>query len=306
MRFPWFSWLSFFVLIIGLALAVSSFLDPGKEGSRSALNLLLPQKIRPIPLDRPFDFAGEPLKTDQFDIRERLERELLINAYLHANTLLSIKRSERFFPVMERILKEEGMPDDLKYLAVAESALGYGTSSAGARGIWQFMEPTAKFYGLEVNEDVDERLHLEKATRAACRYLKGYRDQFGSWHLAASAYNMGGPRLKKEIAAQRAESFEELNLNSETSRYLFRIVALKTLLEDPAAFGYDLRDEDYYPELDDYREVTVSGSVANWADFAKENGTNYRMLKVYNPWLVSGSLANKAGKTYTIRIPTGS
>jgi membrane-bound lytic murein transglycosylase D len=304
MRIHWLAVLSFAVLFLGLALVGSSFLTSEfPSGTDPVSKLLLPQKILSIPMDGPFSFGGEDLRTDQFDIKERLERELLVNAYLHANTLISIKRSKRYFPVIEKILKEEGLPEDLKYLAVAESALANGTSSAGAKGIWQFMEPTGKAFDLEINGEIDERLHLEKATRAACQYLRSYREKFGSWHLAASAYNMGGPSLERDLRVQRAKSYEELNLNSETSRYLFRIVALKTLMENPSAFGYDLTEDDYYPELSNYKEVKVSGPVPNWGDFAVQNGTNYRQLKIYNPWLVASKLTNKAGKTYVVRIP---
>jgi membrane-bound lytic murein transglycosylase D len=301
----WFSGIALLLIGSASALLITGFQsrDTAVDPTESRMNAILPQQIRAVALGTTYRFAGEKLNTEQFDIRERLERELLVNAYLHSATLLSLKRTRRYFPEIERILKEEGLPDDLKYLAVAESALVNATSSAGAKGIWQFMEPTAKAFDLEINGEVDERMHLEKATRAACRYLRSYREKFGSWHLAACAYNMGGPRLEKELREQRAERFEELNLNAETSRYLFRIVALKALMEDPAAFGYDLRDEDYYPALNRYREIRVSGPVENWGDFARKHGTHYRMLKILNPWLTSGKLTNKDGKTYLVRVP---
>ncbi|MCB9314362.1 MAG: transglycosylase SLT domain-containing protein [Lewinellaceae bacterium] len=304
MTTSWFNWLSFVILFIGLALMGSSFLDPqAEEGGATSSRTGLPQMITSITPDKTYTFAGEELDMSNMDLRERLDRELIVNAYYHSNTLLSLKKARRFFPVIEPILREEGVPDDLKYLAVAESALMNAVSSAGARGIWQFMEATAKSYGLEVNSEVDERNHLEKSTRAACQYLKSYYAKFGSWQLAACGYNMGGPRLAREMEIQRAKTFAEVNLNSETSRYLFRIVALKTILEDPAAFGYQLEDEDYYPPMDNVDKVTVDSAVANWGDFAIQHGTNYRMLKVYNPWLKDNKLTNKARKTYTILIP---
>lgn len=304
MTVSWFNWLSFIILFIGLGLMGSSFLDPQttEEGSPSA-RAGLPQMITSISTDRTYTFAGEELDMTNMDLRERLDRELIVNAYYHSNTLLSLKKARRFFPVIEPILREEGVPDDLKYLAVAESALMNAVSSAGARGIWQFMEPTAKAYGLEVNSEVDERNHLEKSTRAACQYLKSYYEKFGSWQLAACGYNMGGPRLAREMEVQRARSFAEVNLNSETSRYLFRIVALKTIMEDPAAFGYQLDDDDYYPPMDNVSALKVDTSVANWGDFAIKHGTNYRMLKVYNPWLKDNKLTNKSRKTYTVLVP---
>lgn len=305
MRSSWILGLSFMLFGAGFTLLILGFDRHAglSDPSLSARNAMLPQQIRAISLKKAYTFAGESLDLDQFDIRERLERELLVNAYLHSATLLSLKRTRRYFPEIERILKQEGLPDDLKYLAVAESALVNATSSAGAKGIWQFMEPTGKAFDLEINGEVDERLHLEKATRAACRYLRSYRDKFGSWQLAACAYNMGGPRLEKELREQRATRLEELNLNAETSRYLFRIVAIKALMEDPAAFGYDLSEDEYYTALDQYKEIKVSGPVENWGDFARSHGTHYRMLKILNPWLVSGKLTNKAGKTYLVRVP---
>lgn len=294
-----------FLAIIMVAIGVSSYLPKGTagKGANSGDNLYLSQNVSGVNLDREFDFAGEDLPMDQFDIRERLEKEILVNSYLHASTLLKIKRSSRYFPEMERILKEEKMPDDLKYVAVAESGLEFATSSAGAKGLWQFMEPTGKGYGLEINSEVDERYHVEKSTRAACTYLRDYYQRFNSWHLAASAYNMGGPRLIKEMDIQKATSFEELNLNAETSRYLFRIVALKSILIEPAAYGFNLAKNDYYPPLDDYKEVVVNGPVESWGEFAKKHRTTYRMIKVYNPWLMSSKLTNKEGKTYIIRVP---
>lgn len=294
-----------FLALILLAVGVSSYLPKGSIGNdaNSGENMYLTQNVSGVNLDRNFDFAGEDLPMDQFDIRERLEKEILVNSYLHASTLLKIKRSSRYFPEMERILKEEKMPDDLKYIAVAESGLEHATSSAGAKGLWQFMEATGKGYGLEINAEVDERYHLEKSTQAACTYLRDYYKRFNSWHLAASAYNMGGPRLTKEMDIQKGTSFEELNLNSETSRYLFRIVALKSILAEPAAYGFNLAKNDYYPPLNDYKEVTVNGPVESWGEFAKKHQTTYRMLKVYNPWLMSSKLTNKEGKTYIIRVP---
>ncbi|MCF8237894.1 MAG: transglycosylase SLT domain-containing protein [Saprospiraceae bacterium] len=304
MKLNWFNWLSFFILLGGLALTVSSFLDPetGKH-NEGGNGKGLPQMITSVTTNRAFSFAGEDLDMSNMDLRERLDRELIVNAYYHSSTLLSLKKTRRYFAVIEPILKEEGIPDDFKYLAVAESALMNAVSSAGARGVWQFMEATGKEYGLEINSEVDERNHLEKSTRAACRYLKSYYERFGSWQLAACGYNMGGPRLAREMEVQRAKTFADVNLNSETSRYLFRIVALKTILEDPAAFGYQLSDEDYYSPMDDVYELTVDASVVNWGDFAIKHGTNYRTLKLYNPWLKDNQLTNRSGKKYTVLIP---
>ncbi|MEL7161219.1 MAG: lytic transglycosylase domain-containing protein [Bacteroidota bacterium] len=263
----------------------------------------LSQKVEPVDLSGPFTFASEEIPVDNFDVRERLDQELLRNAYFHRNTLVLLKRRTRFFPTIERILAEEGLPEDLKYLAVAESGLANVKSPAGAQGVWQFMAPTGRGYGLEINREVDERYHLEKATRAACAYLKDYYQQFGDWRWVAAAYNMGGPNVKKWRDRQRAETVFDLDINSETMAYLFRIVALKTIMEDPAAFGYAIEAEDHYPPLDGWVPHTVNKSITNLGDFAKEHGTNYRTLKLYNPWLIAGSLPISSGNSYEILVP---
>jgi len=273
--------------------------DPVSNG----LNHTLPQIIKPVNLDRDFSFAGEPVPMDNFDVRERLDRELLSNTYWQSNTILNIKGTYRYFPLMEKILRENDVPDDFKYLAVAESSLRNAVSGAGARGIWQFMPNTAKGYGLEVNDDIDERYHVEKATEAFCRYIKDYKKRFGTWTNAAGAYNMGGTKMAKEIAVQRVKNYYDLNLNSETSRYVFRLIAFKAILEDPRNFGFYLDDKDGYAPIDNYKTVEVKDAVANWGDFAAEHGTTYRMLKVYNPWLISEKLTNKEKKTYAVKIP---
>lgn len=272
--------------------------------AQDADNLQLPQRVRPVDLSGPFTFAGEDIPVaSNFDVRERLDHELLRNAYFHRNTLLLLKLRKRFFPTIERILAEENVPEDLKYLAVAESGLSNATSIAGAKGVWQFMTPTGKGYGLEINSEVDERYHLEKSTRAACKYLKDYYKEFEDWRWVAAAYNMGGPNVKKWRQRQGAETVFDLDINKETMAYLFRIVALKTIMKDPSGFGYELSDADEYPALDGYKTVTVSKSLPSLADFAKENGISYRQLKVYNPWLISGSLTVSKGNSYDIRIP---
>lgn len=262
----------------------------------------VPQIVKAIDLSGTFEFCGETLPMDNFDVRERLDRELLVNTYWQSNMVIAIKSTRRFFPMMDRILEEEGVPADLKYVAVAESALRNATSSAGAKGLWQFMKGTGGEYGLEISDEVDERNHAEMSTRAAAKYLKSLRNRFGSWANAAAAYNMGGGNMNKNMTEQRTDSYFDMSINEETSRYYFRVVALKYIIENPRKYGFYLESEDYYPALDDYKVVTVSGPVANWGDFAKEHGTTYRMLKIYNPWLVSSKLTNKAGKTYRVYV----
>ncbi len=262
----------------------------------------LPQVITSIDLSRDYAFAGETVPKENFDALERLDRELSVNSYWHASTLLNLKASHRYFPVIEPILAKYGIPDDFKYLAVAESNLRNEVSPAGAKGIWQFLEATAKHYGLEINGEVDERYHLEKATEAACEYLMDYYTQFGSWTIAAAAYNMGGPRMKKYLAEQKADNYYDLNLNSETSRYIFRVIAMKEIMQNPVAFGFYLNPEELYQPLE-YEVVSITEPVESWAEFAVGHGTTYRMLKVFNPWLVTTGLTNKALKTYEVKIP---
>lgn len=263
----------------------------------------VPQIVKSMDLNKAFSFCGEALPMDNFDVRERLDRELTVNTYWHSSTILSIKSTMRFFPIMDKILEEEGVPTDLKYIAVAESALRNAVSPAGAKGIWQFMKGTGTDYGLEINDEVDERYHLEKSTHAAAKYLKSLRERFGSWANAAAAYNMGGGNMNKHLREQASDNYFDLNLNEETSRYYFRLVAIKEIMENPREFGFYVDREDYYPALDDYRTEEVSDSIESWGAFAKEHGTSYRMLKVYNPWLIDSKLTNRSGKTYEIRIP---
>lgn len=263
----------------------------------------LPQIVKPINLDRPFDFAGELLPMENFDVRERLDRELLVNSYWHSSTMLNIKSASKYFPIIEPILAKNGVPDDFKYLAVAESNLRNVTSPAGAKGIWQFMTPIAKSFKLEVNKEVDERYHIEKATQAACEYFLDHYRRFGSWTLTAASYNMGATRLSRDLKNQRASDYYDLNLNAETSRYVFRLIAIKEILNTPRAFGFYVDKEDGYQPLDDYEVIEVSTAIENWGDFAREYGTNYRILKVYNPWLISNKLTNPKRKTYQIKLP---
>lgn len=290
-------------LLLVFALAGIFFLSFKGDGKGSGFSAA-DQTIRSINLDKDFDFCGEHLPMDNFDVRQRLDAELLRNVYFHSQTILSIKRAHAIFPVIEPILKQEGVPDDLKYLAVAESTLSNAISPAGARGVWQFMKGSAGEFGMEVTDEVDERYDLDKATHAACKFLRRQKDRLGSWTLAAAAYNGGPDRISTEMAKQRAKSFYDLNLASdETMRYPFRIVAVKEVMEHPEAYEYVIEKDHLYDPINEYKTVEVSGPVASWGDFAVEHHTTYRMLKLYNPWLVDSKLTNKAGKTYTIRLP---
>ena len=263
----------------------------------------LPQTIHAVKLADRYDFAGENIPIDYFDVSERLERELLLNTYMHSHTLLHLKLAVRYFPFFERIFAEQNIPDDLKYLAVAESSLRNAVSYAGAKGIWQFKEEAAKELDLEVNNWVDERNHPEKATVAACQYLKKLKERFGSWTLAAAAYNMGPTALQKALAEQKETNYYDLNLSEETNRYVFRIVAMKEIMADPEKFGFYIRKNECYPELTKYDLVEVSTSIPDLADFAHEHNITYRQLKLYNPWLIKSELQVANGKKYSIKIP---
>lgn len=291
-------------LALGLLLIALLSSSTDEEHAKTDFHdVRLPQIVRAVPLAEAYDFAGEPLPLNNFDVRERLERELMVNAYWHSSTLLALKNAPRYFPVVEPILQRHGIPDDFKYLMVAESNFRHVTSPAGAHGFWQFLKGTAEDYGLEVSREVDERYHLEKATEAACKYFRKLYERFGTWTLVATAYNMGENALARELERQQMTSYYDLNLGEETNRYIFRIVALKALLQRPRKFGFELDSSDYYSPLDNHSIVRVEGPVPNLGTFAKQHGTTYRLLKVYNPWLRSYQLSNRSDKVYEIKIP---
>src|SRR5690554_5532618 len=249
------------------------------------------------------NFCGETVPLDIPDVWERYDREIVINKNLHASTELVIKRARRYFPVIEPILAKYGVPDDFKYLAVIESKLENAVSPAGARGIWQFMPATAKEYGMEVNAFVDERYHLEKSTQAACKYLLEAKEKFGSWTLAAAAYNGGMSGITRQIERQKiTPNYYDLLLTEETSRYVFRILALKEIMQNPEKYGYSIPTTELYNRIST-KIIEVSTTIPNLADFATEQGINYKILKIHNPWLRDISLKNNSGKTYKIEIP---
>lgn len=276
----------------------------GHAPKKEVIDSRLPQIIKSVSLDKKYMLAGEAFPMDNFDALERLDRELLVNSYWHSSTLLNIKNSRRYFPVMESILAEEGVPDDFKYVAVIESNLRNETSPAGAKGLWQFMSVSAKGYDLEISAEVDERYHIEKSTRAACQLIKRYKKRFGTWTNAFGAYNMGETRFAKEQANQKMESYFDMNFGLETGRYLFRILAMKEIMENPTDFGFYIDEQDpLYQPLDDCHILTVDSTIEDLGTYALEHGTSYRMLKVYNPWLTSGRLTVRPGKTYAIKVP---
>ncbi|MEM6698991.1 MAG: lytic transglycosylase domain-containing protein [Bacteroidota bacterium] len=248
-------------------------------------------------------FAEEEVPLHIIDVREKLDQELLVNTYWQSQTLLFHKRANRWFPVIEPILKENGVPDDFKYLAVIESGLKDVVSPAGATGFWQFLRNTGRDYGLEINNEVDERYHVEKATHAACLYLKEAYEKYGTWSMAAASYNMGISGLDKQVERQGVSNYYDLLLNPETGRYMYRILAIKEILSKPAQYGFHFRPQDLYPPYET-KVVKIDSGVDDFAVFAQENGINYKILKILNPWLRDKFLSNPSNKEYEIKLPS--
>ena len=263
-----------------------------------------PQGYRIISPEIPDDlsFAGEKVPLGNFEVYERVDREFLVNTYWHSSTLLSLKRMNRWFPVIEPILKEYNVPDDFKYLAVIESGLANVISPAGATGFWQLTEDTAEKYGLEVNSQIDERYNVVKSTEAACKYILDAYAEFKTWTMAAASYNFGTNGIEKQIAKQKTNNYYNLVFGEETSRYIARIIAVKEILNNPRKYGFDLRTEDLYPPLLS-TSLEINYSIPNLADFAVKNGINYKILKMYNPWLRDTTLTDKNNKIYVIKMP---
>ena len=260
-------------------------------------------------------FAGSSIDLTGQDRRERMDREMLSFCYSHINTMLQIKRANRLFPIVEPILKECGIPDDFKYLMIIEcNGDVEARSNAGAAGPWQFLEKTGREYGIEVNGEIDERYHIEKATRAACKYLKDSYKEFGDWLTVAASYNTGRANVSKRVAAQKESKAIDLVLLPETSRYIFRLLAAKTIFSNPKAYGFHLKSSDLYPTIPTAKTITVEAPVSSWADIAKENGLTYLQLHEANPWIRSASMEAKNGKktnktrqikkSYKVKIPS--
>ena len=256
-----------------------------------------------VPLPEKLDFANEDVPLGNFDVRESLDREMLIVANFHSQELLYLKKTTRYFSIIEPILKKNEIPDDFKYLALAESGfLEKIVSPAGAIGIWQFMKDAAIQYGLEVNDEVDERYHIEKSTEAACKYLKHSFEKYRSWTMVAASYNAGITGMNRQIDVQDSKNYYDLLLNEETSRYIYRILALKLVIGDPEKYGFKVSDEEKYPIIP-FNEQKIAGSVNSFTEFARANNINYKLFKQFNPWLRQPFLKNPKGKIYTVKIP---
>ena len=293
------------IVLASLALAGEAFIFATRKEESEAVHqraIRADYRVYAPSIPDTLSFAGERVPLNQYYVRESLDRELVSNMYYQSSTLFNIKRATRVFPTIERILREQGVPEDMKYLCVIESGLQCVTSPAGAQGWWQFMKTTGQKYGLEVGDDIDMRNHLEASTVAACKYLKDLKRRFGSWTAAAAAYNCGESGLNKRLVAQRQDSYYELLLNQETQRYVYRILALKLIMQHPQDYGFYVRRCDTYPEVPT-TEVDLTGQEVDLVDFARDHGTTYKVLRMLNPWLTSSTLKNKAGKTYKVKIP---
>ena len=303
----------FAIILIGVTAAISFSIaqNTGEEPDSSFMGSLNPdvlvfdqmdQNIHDIKLPDSMTFCGEPIPLDRFYVRESLEREILVNAHLHSSTLLMLKRTTRWFPVLKPIMQKNGLPDDFIYLAMIESALTNAVSPSKAVGFWQFLEGTGKEYNLEINKEVDMRYNQELETVAACKFLKDSYRRWGSWITAAAAYNCGNGRISKTMDEQRVTSYFDMILPNETERYVYRLLAFKLITEDPAKYGYHISDEGWYQPLE-YKTITVTESIPDLVDFAINHGTNLKMLKYYNPWLRGTSLTISEGNSYSIKLP---
>jgi len=293
-----------FLVMLGLFLLSST-----KEASVEAQIGVLEQKLYTLaqtnsaPVPDQVDFCGEKIALNRMDLRERFDREINTFTYLHSTTMLYLKRANRYFPIIEPLLKKNGIPDDFKYLCLIESNLDIrALSPANAAGLWQFLESTGKDYGLVINSEVDERYNIEKATAAACQYFKDAYAKYGSWVNVAASYNAGMAKLSSALSAQQVNSALDLLLVPETSRYVFRITAIKQVFENPYLYGFVLKKEDLYPTIPVQR-ITVTETIDNLADFSQKYGLNYMLLKEFNPWLRDNKLTVKQGQTYEIAIP---
>jgi membrane-bound lytic murein transglycosylase D len=259
-------------------------------------------KVFGITIPKDLNFCGEPVPVNDFTVREALERELLINTYWQSQTVLFHKKANRWFPVIEPILKRNGMPDDLKYIVAVESGFSNAVSPQQAAGFWQFVPGTAQNYGLEMNEEVDERYNIEKATEAACKLFKEAHARYKNWTLAAASFNLGMGGVDKQLEKQKSGNYYDLYLNEETARYIYRILAIKEILSRPKAYGYQLRPNDLYPPIPT-TAVTVDSSITDLAAFAIKRGSTYKILKLMNPWLLKSNLSNPNKKKYVLLFP---
>lgn len=297
----WRRYMAPFLVVMNIAVVVILLLSA--QSGNTEVVVKKETKYEPVQLPDAVSFAGEKMPLDRFYVKEALDRELLSNAYFHSQTIRYIKTVPRYFPIIEPILKEHGIPDDFKYLAVAESGLNpRAISPVRAVGFWQLMEGTAKDYGLEINSEVDERYHIEKATHVACEYIKKAYEKFGSWTMVAAAYNRGMTGVNRQIERQKEDDYYDLLITTETARYVYRIVALKLILENPEKYNFNIPEEDKY-QIIPTKKVEITGSVSNFADYAQKHGLSYKVFKDFNPWLRENELTYSGRKRYWVEIP---
>ena len=295
-----FIWKLTFLIAGGLLLSslVSNPVDPNALADEPVV--WVQNKAPEVPSQD--DLAGEAVPFESFGVREQLDREMVVNTYHHSSTMLYLKRASRWFPVIESILEEKGLPDDFKYLAVIESGLSQVVSPAGAAGFWQFMKGTAPQYGLRITKEIDERYHVVKSTYAACNYLLDAKKEFGSWALAAASYNMGKAGVRRDLEEQKVDTYWELHLNSETARYVYRLLAIKAIFEDPESYGFSIQPDALYQPFET-RTVWVTSSIDDLSAFAVEKGANLKALKRLNPWLRSNRLTLAGEDSIGVKMP---
>ena len=291
--------ISFFLVVAFLSSCIQPAVETVKETIKEKKQRQMDASLPDLP--EKMMYCGQTIDLTDEDVRERLDREVLVNAYFNSSTTQIIKRANRFFPVIEKILAEEKMPDDLKYIAAIESSLLQAVSPAGAEGIWQFMPVTAKQYGLKLTPEIDERLDVVKSTRAACAYLRDAQDTLKDWVQASASYNRGIGGVRSDMRWQSTDNYFDTYMNSETARYVYRILAMKLIMEDPEAYGYVIPDRQLYKVIPT-QKIKLSESIPNLAEWAKENGSNFKMLKKLNPWLLGNKLTIKKGEVL-IELP---
>lgn len=289
-------------LISIVIVTILFFNGMNKDGVSSVVNTHKNYKIKALKLPANLNLAGERVPVEIPDVKERMERELLVNTYWQSNGLLLIKRVNKYFPILEPLLKKYGLPDDFKFLALAESGFTDETSTVGAAGIWHFMKTTGKEYGLEINKNVDERYHIEKSTKVAAEYLKNSKERFNSWTLAAAAYNAGNYGVARRLEAQQVTNYYDAKMADETERYIFRILALKEIINNPEKYGFVFDESDLYSS-EKTTIIKVDSAITNITAFANRFGMNYKEFKIHNPWLREHHLNNKSRKVYDITIP---
>ncbi len=296
------------VSVSSLFILATTTVGSDKEGKNSHISndgkerISRVQNVHAVEVPKTLSFSGEQVPLHDIDVYERLDRELVVNSFRHSNTFLVIKRAAKYFPIIEPILKRNGIPEDFKYLAVIESDLTHAVSPAGARGIWQIMKGTAKELGLEVNSNVDERYHIEKATQAACEYLIESKAKLGSWTLAAAAYNAGRHGIRRRLEEQKVDNYYDMLLGEETGRYVFRILALKQIMSKPNDFGFHIKNDQKY-KMPEFYNFQIDTAITDLVGFTNRFGCTYKELKKYNPWLREKKLNNESGKQYFIKLP---